>query len=290
MKFRLYCGYVHTDGKWYNYASLKKMEGGKLAVLDGPNKSNASRMYNIIHGCIDKFYDEENKELENSEIDFYKVKLIDAQQIAHEYMKFLNDGEHVFTEHLYCERCSSVGNERYTEVKENFDDLIKEGSIIELFAEKKENLRYETKLPIPLEIAADARNFEGGIFDTVIREPMNIGDGIDLANDPKTRESEKNIVMNKWDKEIVGIKGMDASTFKAFVKRKGQSFSAKYLNDEENQDALFDEKVFGMDVSNRVVRCSNCRHDIGGRVDFTNFFLQLFQSKSKHRSGMIDTI
>ena len=61
MRFRLYCGIV-KDGEWYNYSEVVPLMGGVLSVLEGVEKTGASRVLNLMKGSIKSIFTEDGKE------------------------------------------------------------------------------------------------------------------------------------------------------------------------------------------------------------------------------------
>ena len=60
-RFRLYAGLVR-DGKWFNYAEIKPIKSGALALLDSNDKSGASRLISLLKNYISSLYTEEGEE------------------------------------------------------------------------------------------------------------------------------------------------------------------------------------------------------------------------------------
>ena len=289
---RLYCGIV-IEGKWYNHFTLKKIKGGTLAILDGADKSGAAKLLNIVKGAIDKLYTADGgSELELNDSQFLELKMADGWKIALEVIKMMKNEEYPkMRENFFCPTCSTPKNERYTELNESWHKLIEDGIIEEHFIDKPEDLGFWVELPIGLEIPAIGSKFLGGTFKKVKRETISFKDALRMSNTPSVMDSESRAVYAHWDLEIVAIEGIDQANINRMIKNNiADSFTQKYLTEQEDIDEMRDSVVkIGLAAEDRPVSCKFCHSQIGGYLDFTNFFAFLFPKKSTQR-GTISNV
>ena len=128
---KLYGGLKIND-KWFNHVIVEPLKGGAIALIDGVDKSGAARLLNLIKSTVTKLYTENGEEYLLKENDYTKLPYADAWKIALQYIKDFS-GEGSFTEHHFCNICSSPGSERYTEITENWNELIEVGYIEEIY-------------------------------------------------------------------------------------------------------------------------------------------------------------
>lgn len=287
-KFRLYGGLVR-DGKWFNFAEVERVKGGGLAVMDGVDKSGAARFYNLIKGSMPSLFSGDGDEYQMNDNDYKDLFISDVWLIAKESMKKITNKEKfIIKESFYCKVCSSVGNERYTQVEECWDDLIEDGMIDEFFLEE-EKFTYVTELPIGI-VIEPTRSFQGGTFTRILRRPLTLGDMIKIQKNSFAQESEANMLFVSWDASIIEIEGMGQNEINRYIKRASQdSFSKKYIVEPDDHEAMIEsdeEFKIGINADERPVTCSRCNEEIGGSLDFTNFFQSLLPVKSPQRSRM----
>ena len=66
------------------------------------------------------------------------------------------------------------------------------------------------------------------------------------------------------------------------------SFCKKYLVEAEDVEAMEEsdeENKVGLDATYRSVNCTHCNSEIGGSLDFTNFFQAMLSKKSSRKSS-----
>ena len=286
MRARLYVG-LKREGKWFRYAEIEKVRGGGLAVLDGPDKTGASRILNLVKASTLKLYNEADEEYLLKEPDYMKITVADSWKIAKEALKIMNNVEAlIFPEFFYCPVCSSLGREKYTEVNEDWDELVEKGFIDEIFIEDDQDADYWVDLPVGITVPT-MRNGMGGTYHRIKREHITLGDMIRIQKNNWAQESEANMICSVWDATIVEIDGMPQREFTMFVKRNSQdSFTKNYLTEQEDFDAMEkadQDNTVGLQADYRFVSCKHCHSDIGGSLDFTNFFQSLLSMKSSQK-------
>lgn len=279
-RIRVYGGMVKSN-KWYNYVEIGPMKGGVLAILDGDDKSGASKLLNLLKATVEKFYTSDGDELILSDQDYLPIKVIDAWKIAYEQIKIVLKNDYpVIDEHFYCSRCSRPGYERYTDVKESWQKLIDDGLIDEFYLEEPKH-SYIVTLPDPIEIQS-MRTIAGGVFDQIEMKYLTIGDAIKIQNNPDALANEITMVYATWDTQIIQVIGMPDRDFNVIKRAQNDFFSKKYLNTKGNQEAIIKaekENMLGIDASDRSVMCKHCGFEIGGLLDQTNFFSPLLPTK-----------
>ena len=174
MKFRLYVG-LERGQKWFNYAEVQPVKGGGLAVLDSPDKSGAARFLSLLENSCFSLFTSDGEEYELKKQDYSDIKLVDAWRISIEAMKTITGKEKfIIPENFYCSVCSQMGQERYTQVEESWQDLIEEGLIDETYQETSDST-YITELPVGFEIF-DKKTQTSRQFNKLVRQPITIGD------------------------------------------------------------------------------------------------------------------
>jgi len=282
-KFRLYIGLVR-GGVWYNYTRCEEIKGGTLAILDGADKSGAARLLNLLKGAIKYLYSEDNQEYELKDKDYFDIKWEDAHKVSLEVMKqFTGQEKPVFDEWFLCPHCSRGGNNRFTKVNEAWQDLIDQGIIDEHFLDT-EDCTWKTILPHGIEIEGQG-NFTGGVFTEIIREPIGIGQMIAISKLPEADVNEAAVICYLWDAQLKSINGMSERDLNIYVKRSPRdSFTRKYLINQADIDAMRESNMLvGIDSRFRSVKCESCHNEIGGYLDYTNFFSFLSGSKSSRQ-------
>lgn len=283
MKARLYCG-LKREGQWYRFAEIESIKGGTLAVLDGVDKTGAARLLNLIKGSVKKLSNEGGDEYLLSEKDYYEILVADSWKIARETMKVMNNVEKlIFPEFFYCSVCSTVGIERYTEINEDWDQLVIDGFLDEIFLEEDEDGSFLVELPVGIKIES-TKTLSGGSFSAIKRGQLTIGDMLKIQKNAWAAQSHANMICVAWDASIIEIKGMAQREFNVFVKRNTQdSFCKTYLVNQDDIIAMEEAEnanKLGYDATYRSVSCNHCHSEIGGDLDFTNFFQSLLSKKS----------
>ncbi len=284
---RLYVGLVR-DGKWFNYVNMEEILGGGLAVLDGADKSGAARLLNLIRHAVKTLSTSNGEEYILQEKDYLALKHEDCWKIGLECMKqFTGLNNPKFEEYFYCKVCSRQGLERYTKVEESWFDLIEKGWVDEHFLDNPEEISYWTELPVGIEIEG-GRAYQGGHYTRIRRESLSIGALISLASIQEAQQSEAHTLYHTWDAQITEIDGMSERDFNSLVKRNQRdSFTKKYLMHNDDLEAMANEEnqsKIGIDASFRPVQCENCHTNIGGYLDFSNFFQLLLPRKSSQNT------
>lgn len=277
--FQLYIGLVRGND-WYNHATVGTIRGGSLAVLDSADRKGTSRLLNLIKGSCKSLFTEDGKELVLKDSDYHDLKVEDSWKIALESIcEFTGQEFPMIEEHFFCKTCSSPGNERYTETNESWNKLIEDGFIDEHFLDKPD-CSWKTELPVGFKIEAN-RLMQGGDFNKIVREPITLGQMIKLQNIPTLMNSEASLTYAVWDAQIKSIDGMDKRDLNIHVKRDPKdSFCRKHLIDNADIEAMDDQPPIGIDAKFRQVSCKFCNTEIGGYLDFTNFFSFLSVKKS----------
>ena len=283
MRVKLYAG-LKREGKWFRYAEIEKTKGSNLAALDTVDKSGAARLLHLFKKNGFNLFSEAGEEYEMKDPDYKDITMVDSWPIARAIMKMMNNTEKlVFPEMFFCSTCSTMGMERYTEVNEDWEELVEKGLIDEFFLTEDEEATYTVELPIGAEIAP-TRNLPGGIFNKIKRRPLTIQDMINVNKNPKAMATELNLVCALWDASIIEVEGMSQREFNTYVKRNtAESFSKNYIIEAEDVEAMeqsdIDNKL-GYDAMYRPVSCQYCGSEIGGYLDFTNFFQSMLSRRS----------
>lgn len=280
MKYRLYAGLVRHS-VWYNYAErvgLDDFKGGSLAVLDGQDKSGAAKLINLAKGTVKKLYSEDGQEYELLDSDYETFTDADGFKIAMEAMRLITGEDYpVFDEYFFCQRCSTLKNEKYTHVRESWFDLIEQGFIDEIYLDDPDS-SWVTELPHGVEIEGLAQ----GTYKKIKRDLLTLGDMAIIQNTPECMETESNLIRAYWDMQIKEIQGLSPKEFNIYVKRSlKDSFSKRFIVNQKDINTMSNSyKKIGLDTRYRSVRCQYCHYEIGGEVDFTNFLGFLFPKKS----------
>ena len=286
--FRLYCGLVRDD-IWYNYAEVQPITGGTLALMDGADKSAPGRSLNLVKGSVKSLFTKEGLEYELKEEDYKDLKFVDGWKVAREYSR-LHTGEDrpKFEEYFFCKVCSTRGNERYTKVEESLDDLIDKGLIDEIFAESPDDFIVSTELPLPIEIDNDKTKIHATLTK-INREILSFGQVISLSKNAWANESEANLVWASWDAQIKSIDGLTERELNILKRNHQENFSKKYIVDQDNIDAMNEnEPNLGLVAEHRPVSCKHCGNEVGGYVDFTNFFSFLSRKRSGRQEKTVE--
>ncbi|MCK5015948.1 MAG: hypothetical protein KAS32_02660 [Candidatus Peribacteraceae bacterium] len=279
--FKLYAGLVR-DGKWYNHAKiLDVIKGGMFAIMGGNNiDTGADKVLKLLKASVHYLYTKDGEEYKLNELDYLDFLFIEGWKVGREVMKkFSKTQQPVFSEYFFCPRCSTEGDERYTEVRESWDKLIIEGLIDENYIEDPEDLKYEITLEVGIELP-QSEKFQSGIFKTLTRKYLTIGDQLSIYDTPECIGDYSRQLQAKWDKEIVAIKGLGEKDLNHYKRRLSDSFCERFLVHQEDIDIMASAGMtLGIDARDRVVTCKSCHHSVGGSLDFTNFFAFLLPKK-----------
>jgi len=283
---QLYSGLVR-NGKWYNYTEVSPLPGGALALMEGGDRTGAARILNLVKGSITSLFTEAGEEYILTPKDYKDLMAVDSWKIGYEQIKLKFGGEYpIFPEYFFCPVCSRPGMEKYTEVNESWQELVEKGLIDETFQETEE-INFEIILPEPFTVEG-AKTIVGGTYDKLIVRPLTINDMLSIQHDSESMSSDANQIYATWDASIVEVCGMSERDFN-ILKRTSQSyFTKKYINTEANIDAMmdaYDGIKLGFNGSDRKVSCNYCGTEIGGSLDFTNFFSLLLKKKSFQNSN-----
>lgn len=283
---QLYVG-LKRNNKWYRNTEIQDIDGGGLAVLDGADKSGAARLLNLMKKSIKYLTNDADERYELNEVDYFDLYVVDAWKIARHAMKKINNLEILkIVEFFYCPVCSHVGNEKYTKTEEDWDDLIEKGELFEYYLKDDEDPYYYCELQNGFTIQQD-RVFSGGTFYKIKRELLTIGKMIKLEKNKWSSESEANMIFSIWDATIVEIPGMAPRDFDLLVRRNPMnSFCKTYIKSQADQDAMKESEdsfKIGLDAALRSIMCKHCHEEIGGYLDFTNFFQSLLPKSSTQR-------
>lgn len=275
--FKLYAGMKIND-VWYKKTEIDNIKGGVQALIDVPNKSGVSRLLSLIKAGVKKLFSDNDDEYILEDKDYLNIIMEDAWKIGYEIMKYLKRTDKlIFSEYFFCDVCSNIGTERYTQVNECWDTLIDDFIIDEYYLDNYDDLFFETVLPNGIEIETN-KSFQGGVFNKIVRKPLTLGDLIGLPD----HRTEADLICNIWDKQIVSICGMDDRMFQIYVKRSQKdSFTKKYIVFQDDMEEMMSSNLqLGWDAQHREVKCQYCGNEIGGTLDFSNFFSPLLVKKS----------
>lgn len=287
--FRLYGGLVR-EGVWYNHAKLVDViKGGMFAILGGRNNdTGADKILKLIKASVKKIYTEDGQEYELQEKDYVDFLMCEGFKIGMEVMKkLLNTKYPKFKEYFFCPRCSTEGNQRYTEVCESWDELIEKGLIDENFIEDPKDLEFTVELPVGITLP-DSAKYQSGTFNKLTRRHITIEKQIEINDTPECVGDYSRQLQAKWDQEIIAIEGVSEQTLNHYKRRLSDSFCDRFLIHQDDIAAMVNASMrLGIDATDRKIKCSNCNHLIGGDVDFTNFFSFLLPGKMNPASQQI---
>lgn len=280
-KFRLYAGIVR-GGKWFNYAESRPLEGGTLAMLDSGDKSGAGRLLALIKGSVKKLFTEEGEEYSLTASDYLTIKAVDSWKIGYEQIKIVTGDSHpIIPENFFCHRCSRSKSERYTEISESWQTLIDKGLIDEIFSDKPD-CTFEVELPDFITIKG-GKAIVGGEFNKIKMQPVTLGDMLNIHKSAEALATEANLIYATWDASIVEVQGLTERDFNIIKRMPGAFFTKTYITSQKNRDAIeeaMSENSLGINAVDRKIACKYCGEEIGGYLDFTNFFSPLLPKRS----------
>lgn len=280
-KFRLYAGLVR-NGEWYNYCECQPLKGGTLAMLDSGDKTGAARMLTLLKGSIVNFQNEGGDIYELTQNDYPQIVLADSWKIGYEQIKLtLGEDYPVIPESFFCAQCSAPRSERYTEVNESWQKLVDDGLIDEYFSESPD-CTFKIELPDPIEIQSN-RTFAGGSFDEIVMRPITLGDMMIIHKSQLAMETEANLIYATWDACLEKVVGMSDKDLNILKRMPYSFFTKEHITTQANRDAIdlaMEENTLGIDGRDRKVSCKYCGNEIGGYLDFTNFFSPLLPKRS----------
>jgi hypothetical protein len=273
---RLYAGLIRNN-KWYNYVKLKNLEGGALVLLDTNDNSSTARLINLMRESVDSLYDKDGNKYTMQDDDFLDLNVDDSWKIGYEQIKSTTRQEFpVIEENFLCRRCSTYDVLQYTRVNESWQKLIDKGLIDEVFLDEPK-FEFTIKFENPI-IIEGVGKIAGGIFEEIVMKYLTLGDMLSLQKDKLANESEANRTYSGWDKSIVKINGIPEKDLNTLKRLPGTFFSKKYLNSTENINAVCEGvhlNRIGVIADDRKIYCKNCNEEIGGSLDYTNFFSPL---------------
>jgi len=284
MREQLYVGIVR-NGEWFNYAEVEDIKASGLSLLDSADTTSGGRLLKLLETSVKNVYTEMGTEYKLQKKDYFDFCVVDGWKISRMVMRqIIKKDKLVFPEYFFCRICSSSsGIERYTKIEEDWDDLIKDGQIEEIYLEKKDQMLYEVDLPDGVTIESSA-TLLGGNFKKIVRRYLNIGDLIDINKSNEAMQNEIAQMNAFWDATIEDVPGMSKREFDIFVRRwKKEHFCRKYITSQDDHEAMFQAEIdnrVGMHPTYRNIRCEYCHADLSERMDFTNFFQPLLPNIS----------
>lgn len=288
-KFRLYIG-MRIGDTWYNHTECEEIGGGFLAILDGVDKNPVSRMKVLIENSVKNIYTDvddkgETSSYELNPSDYANFYMDDCWKIGMEMQKqFLDTEEPVFEEYFYCPVCSRKGAEQYTKVEESWQKIIDDGMMDEIFLEEGE-CSYTTHLPHGIKI--DLKSIANGTFKDFTRKPLTIGELQKIVKTPGLTDNEANLLCAMWDAQIKEIKGLSSRDLNILKRNPKDSFTKKYLIAKEDvEEMTLSTMNVGIMPESRSVACKNCNEEIGGGLDFTNFF-GFMMPRQQHQNSIL---
>lgn len=274
--YRLYIGLVE-NGEWYNYAQNKEIQGGVLSLLDTRNDSISERIKLLTENSLDCLYkgpDGEGELKVTKEI-VQRLKLDDAWKVSMEARKdFLGTDKPIIKESFLCHQCSVRGSEKYTTVEESWDELIDKGVMDEIYLDSSDCSR-KTVLPVGIKISG-TKIVANGVYTTLTREPLTLGQFHKISQIEEIMSNKALFLGATWDAQVKEIEGMSDRDLNVLKRNKKEPFTKKYLISKDDIDAMVDTFQIGIDPKFRTVTCRNCQSEIGGGLDFTNFFDFIF--------------
>lgn len=269
--FRLYHGLVRGN-EWYNHAECVEIQGGALAALDSKERTGAGRLMHLVRASVPKLFTQSGKALELTHEDYLDMALVDGWKIIPEAMKLAQGTEFPsFQESFMCPRCSSHKRQVYTDVDESWQKLIEKGIISEHYLDSKEEMEFETVLPVGFDVQGNRQVSEGS-YNVIRRRHIRFRDMIDIQENPTAMETEANHVYFAWDASIVEVEGMPERDLTILRRNPKESFSKAYITAPQDVEAMSEQPPLGLDAEFRKVNCKSCSANVGGSLDFSNFF------------------
>ncbi len=270
--FRLYAG-MDINEEWYNHTKTDEIKGGIIALLDSEDRSSTGRLRTLVEGTVKSLFTADGKEYEMTKGDYANIKIDDAWKIALELQKqFLNEEYPIMTESFFCAKCSRRNEERYTTIKTSWQKLIEDGIIDEVYLDSSD-CRVMIELPVGLNIN-DSKAVTNGVYKEIFVEPLTLGELQKLVKIPALMENEGLMLCGIWDTKIKEIKGLSGRDLNILKRNPRDSFTRRYLIAKEDIDEMTDNKKsrLGLNAEFRSVSCQYCNNEIGGGLDYTNFF------------------
>lgn len=281
-KIRLYIGLV-VNGEWYNYVKIEELQGGMIAMLDTADKTATGRLRGLVEQTVKYLYTDpeagEEKELEMQNSHYNDFKLDDAWKVALEIQKQFSGEEYPeFEEFFFCPVCSTQGRERYTKVKESWAKMIENGLIDEVYCDSPDcsevvNLEHGI-------VIKDNKLVTHGKFSVFIVEPITISELQKITKNDFIVDNEALLLCAIWDTKIKAIEGLTSKDLNILKRSIKDPFTKKYLLNKDDVEIMTNVTSYGMDADFRSVSCRYCHNEIGGGLDFTNFFEFAFPSRS----------
>lgn len=285
--FKLYAGLVR-DGKYFNHAELEpELKGGHLALMDSDDKSGIGMAKKLAELSVKRLKTADGETTyEMKPDDYLELKVANIWKIALEMMKQITKQENpIFPEYFFCPTCSSPSDERYTEINESWNGLIEQGIIDEIYAETPDEMRKAIELPVGLDWKDP--NGETRALKHLTIEPLSLREAIDVAKYPGSRTNPAHAMYVSYQLMIREVKGVSEKDLNRLLRRNLISPPIKsMLVHQEDIDLLGETKTIGLDARFRSVLCKRCNGQIGGHLDFTNFFGFLFGSTQRRGDMM----
>lgn len=280
--FRLYAGLVDRSGRWFNHAEVVPLKGGALAAMDTRDRTGAGRLLNTIKQIVPALYTESGEKMTLQE--HGDLKVVDSWKIIMEFQKlFTGDEYHSFPENFFCSVCSGIGREKYTPITESWAMLMEKGFIDEVFLESPEHLQWTTVLPHGI-IVEGNRQIKEGIFNEIVREYISLSDLVKIGHSNFANETDANMQYANLDAQIKEIVGLSERELNILKRNPSDSLSKKYIIEQDDVEAMRDQPEIGLSAEHRPVSCKHCNSEIGGHLDFTNFFSFLAEKKQSRPS------
>jgi hypothetical protein len=280
-QFRLYAGIVRS-GKWYNHTEVHPIDGGVLSLFDSGDKSGAAKFITLVKSSVNTLYTEDGESYTLQGQDYNDIKVVDAQKIGYEQVKQTAGEDYpVIIEYFYCPVCSRPKGEKYTAVKESWQKLIESGLIDERYSDSPIS-DYTVELPDSI-IIPGSRTVMGGEFNKIVMQHLSLGEALRIQKNQLATSTDANLIYASWDSAIVHVEGLNDKDLNILKRTPDTFFSKKYINSQKNVDAIDSAEVqnaLGINSLDRKVSCSNCSAEIGGYLDYTNFFSPFLPKRS----------
>lgn len=237
--------------------------------------------------CVKKVFTQDKKECyELTQSDYNDFIFQDGWKISFELMKKIKNEENpIFSEFFFCPRCSNINNQRYTEVRESWFDLINLGKMDENYINSIEEFKTKVILKDGIKINP-LGSIQGGLFKEIVFSIITFRDLLEIVHTPGITDNEARMVFATWDITIKEIIGMSQKDLNILTRDLSESFTKKYLSDNDIEILTDSLPRIGIDARCRKVFCKTCNSQIGGFVDFTNFFDFLFSRKRSQREPL----
>jgi hypothetical protein len=132
----------------------------------------------------------------------------------------------------------------------------------------------------------DIKGVTQGNYKELVMEPVTISEMQKLVKIQTLTENEGLMLCAIWDTRIKEIKGLSQRELNILKRNPRDSFTRKYLIHKDDIDAIStdDRLTIGMQPQYRTISCEYCYAEIGGGLDFTNFFDFIVPKKSSRNT------